>query len=210
MDSDGFEYWLQIWYNTVKSMSEGPWCLIMDNCGGHEVTIEYDKLTIIYLSPGSTAKHQPLELGLISHAKIRYRSALLSATLDIIEQRRSSDIVFPSTSGNGKYGVREGHVPHVADAVEIFNKAWSSTKRITICKFWIKSECLGFQHSGSLKHLIQNLVANNDSVDELNSTTDAVIGSQTVQSMSEALACNNFMSDEPRTPLHALLDEVSN
>ena len=105
----------------------------MDNCGGHDVTVAYKKLVILCFPSGSTTKHQPLDLGLISHAKIRYRSALINATINITEQRRSSIIVFPSTSGNGKHGIREGQLPYVADAIEIFNDAWSSTKRITIC-----------------------------------------------------------------------------
>ena len=57
----------------------------MDNCGGYELDVTLPGVQIVCLSPMFTAEHQPLDLGLIAISKIRYRSSLLSATLDVLQ-----------------------------------------------------------------------------------------------------------------------------
>ena len=73
----------------------------MDNCGGYEVKVTFERLKIVFLPARSTAKHQALDLGVIANAKIRYRSALLSAVLNVTEKRRTTQEQFPNDSGNG-------------------------------------------------------------------------------------------------------------
>ena len=99
----------------------------MGNCGGHEFSITLDRVRTVLLPGRSTAKHQPLELGAIVQAKIRYRSTLLSAVLNVMETRRDANRQFRSDSVNGNYGIAEGNLPNVADAMSIFNDAWSNT-----------------------------------------------------------------------------------
>ena len=45
------------------------------------------------------------------------------------------------SSGQGLLGVREGFLPHVGDAIERFDEAWSQTSRITTMKCWISFTC---------------------------------------------------------------------
>ena len=80
----------------------------------------------------STAKHQTLDLGVIANAKIRYRFALLSAVWNVIEKIRTTQEQFPNDSGNGRYGIREGQLPYVADTMVLFNDAWSAVSRTKI------------------------------------------------------------------------------
>ena len=87
MDTKGFIHWIQKWYEAVKKNSSGPWCLVMDNCGGHDVPIELEGVEIVFLPSKTTAIHQLFDLGLIAHSKIRYRTALLAAVLEIMENR---------------------------------------------------------------------------------------------------------------------------
>ena len=89
----------------------------MDNCSGHEVDITLKRLRIVFLPARSTAKHQPLDLGVIANAKIRYRSALLSAIFNMIEKCRTTHEQFLNYSGNGMYRIKESQLPHLADAV---------------------------------------------------------------------------------------------
>ena len=111
MDSKGFDHWIHSWYEEVKKLSPGPWLLLMDNCGGHELTISLEGVRIEFLPPRSTTKHQPLDLGLIGCAKIRYRSKLLSATLDILELRRNGGYSFLTNNIKWEVGITRWHAP---------------------------------------------------------------------------------------------------
>ncbi len=70
-----------------------------------------EMLKIELLPTRSSAKHQPLDLRIIAHAHICYQSELLSAVLDVIEKRRTTNEQFTSNSGNRKYGIHEGQLP---------------------------------------------------------------------------------------------------
>ena len=189
----------------------------MDNCGGHNVSGTLDRVRIVFLRARSTAKHQPFGLGVIAQAKILYRSTLLSAVLDVIETRRNTNRKFSSDSGNGKYGIREGNLSHVADAMSIFDDAWSETFRFTVIKCWIKSKCLGACRTQYFNSIIQSATTDDDVDIDLTSSNNSqvreslqIIGTDTVRSVHNALSSNRLMADEPRTPLHEILDAFNN
>ena len=104
IDTNGFSRWINIWYSEVEKISSGPWCLLMDNFGGHELNVNRDAASIVYLPPNSTSKHQPLELSLIAASKIRYRTALPDSTVEILQRYQISEPVFIINSGLGKWG----------------------------------------------------------------------------------------------------------
>ena len=79
----------------------------MDNCGGHDTTMGLARVRIKFLPPKSTMKHQPLDMALIATAKIRDRSKLLSAILDIMEMKRNTNYIFKEKSVNGKWGLQD-------------------------------------------------------------------------------------------------------
>ena len=85
MDSKGFLQWIHMWYEEAKKLSNGPLLLVMDNCGGHELSITLNGVAIEFLPPRSTTKHQSLDLGLISSAKILNRTRLLREVLDVMD-----------------------------------------------------------------------------------------------------------------------------
>ena len=96
----------------------------MENWGGHETQVTLPGVRIVYLPPLSTAKHQPLDLGIMANAKIRYRSALLAATIDILQGHSSSNHGLKMNSRHGKWGLMEGQLPHAGDAMNLFNQSW--------------------------------------------------------------------------------------
>ena len=104
MDTNGFNRCINIWYSHVKKISSGPWCRLMDNCGGHELNFNLDGVSIIYMPLNSTSKHQPLDLDLITASKTRYRTALLDATLETLQRYQVSESAFKINSGRGKWG----------------------------------------------------------------------------------------------------------
>ena len=52
---------------------EKPSFLLLDNFSDHIVrTDDLDKLTVVFLPPKSTSKHQPLDKGIITVLKMKY------------------------------------------------------------------------------------------------------------------------------------------
>eukprot|EP00171_Calliarthron_tuberculosum_P011297 IDg11297t1 len=68
---------------------------------------------------------------------------------------------FKSTTGNGIYGIKEGQMPHVRDAINFIDTAWAKVPVSAIVRCWLKSKCLALAHEHKLRKL---LPANNSSV----------------------------------------------
>ena len=180
MDGTVFQVWLKWWYSEVKKRSDGPWLLILDNFEGHNETIDLPGVRVECLPPTCTAVYQPLDLGLISQAKMRYRALLLRSTVDILLSRQDSTSGFPDSSRRGLYGLREGQLAHVADAISLMNASWSRVSKCCIMKCWIKSTCLAGEHDHVLRQHIQrehgtliDLTSSTDDQQPLLSTNDA-------------------------------------
>ena len=92
------------------------------------------------MPPNRTATYQPLDQGLISQAKIWYRSMLLRQLCNNEEKKRAGEHGFKNNSGRGSWRLREGQLPHIADAINIIDEFWSQTGQISIPKCWIKSK----------------------------------------------------------------------
>ena len=59
----------------------------MDNFGGHELEVSLAGVRIELLLLRTTFKYQSLDLGLIGHSKVRYRSVLLRRIIEVMLQR---------------------------------------------------------------------------------------------------------------------------
>ncbi len=215
MDSDGFVHWIQIGYNEVQKLSNGPWLLLMDNCGGHELIFMLDRVRIEFLPPRSTTKHQPLDFELIASAKIRYRTKLLSAILDVMEPQRNTNHSFKESSCNWKWGLQDGMLPHVGDAIMPFDSAWRMMTRSEVIKSWVRSECLGSMHVSQNKSFLYQLENNSDvDIDLVNTSIDESESNRAVTSepldrrIHEAMTDYKAYSQECNTPLHEILAEV--
>ena len=79
-----------------------------------------------------------------------------------MEKRSLTNEQFPYGSSNGNYAIREGQLQHVADAIVMFNDAWSAVSRVTVLKCCVKSQFLGMQHTQCLNSLIENFAAADD------------------------------------------------
>ena len=187
----------------------------MDNCGGHELDVMPDSVRIEFLPPQSTMKHQPLDLGLISSAKIRYCSNLLNCLLDVLRMRRATNQTLRTSKEKGKWGLQDGQLPHVGDAIQIFKNAWSCMPRTSVMKCWIRSECLGSGQAGQLQSLLDAIQTDNDVDIDLTSPNgssrssgEMVITEVAARSVSQAISEFRFMDNEPTTPLHEILDQV--
>jgi len=70
----------------VKQKSQGPYLLILDNCGGHESGIDPNRsdVRIEFLPKNSTTCAQPLDAGVIATEKGRYRKRYLMDTVHVV------------------------------------------------------------------------------------------------------------------------------
>ena len=116
-----FQKWITWWSSEVRKVTQDDILLIIVNCGGQECDMDLPGLRIEFLPPNTTALYQPLDLGLIAHSKIRYRSLLLRQIVDNTMLRASSIGKFLKNSNHGFWGLREGQMLHVGDAMSVFN-----------------------------------------------------------------------------------------
>ena len=78
----------------------------MDKCSGHKLNVYLDGVSVIYLPRNCTSKLQPLDIALIPASKIRYRTALLDATLEVLQRYEFSESAFKINSGYGSEGLK--------------------------------------------------------------------------------------------------------
>ena len=116
---------LQWWFVEVRRVAQEDILLIMHNCVSHGEGINLQGLRVEFLPPNSTHKYQPLDFGIIANAKIRYRTVLLRAIINNTLRCNACAHKFPQTSQHVRWVVDDGHLPHVDDAMTMFNEAWS-------------------------------------------------------------------------------------
>ena len=183
IDSTHFQKWINWWYSEVRKKTNAEILVIMDNCGGHELDADLSGLRIEFLPPKSTHKYQTLDLCLISDAKVRYRSLLLRQIFDDTITWNSEESHFPLSCNSGKFGVRDGHMPQVGDAMSLFNDSWSKTKRTTILRCWIKRKCLSDSQIKQARNICSNLSQN-----ETDEVQNAPVSHKDAQSTFEDLS----------------------
>ncbi len=85
MDTQGFDNLLKVWYNTVSTMSEGSWALVMDKFRIQERSITCEKR----FTPRGIAKHQIPDSGTVANV-----SAFLDSDLGVIRITRVTNETF--------------------------------------------------------------------------------------------------------------------
>ena len=156
------------------------------------------------LPPRSTAKYQPLDLGLIAHSKIRYRSILLRITILVMLRRHAEDSDLPTSSKQGMLGLHDGFLPTVGDAMELLDESWSHTPRSTLIKCWIKSECLPDSHVLQSTEIIRDITSTPFSSQDL--ISDPISASEAEHIANDLNLIQSL--DTPATPLSKILAEM--
>ena len=95
-------------------------------------------------------------MGIIDVTEIRYR-ALLQRIIKIIQLQDTRDNGFKNSIGKRQDGLEQGHLPHVADAIKIFDQSGRSIEERNIWKCRLKARILPTCHVMYLKRKLQNL-----------------------------------------------------
>lgn len=118
--------------------------LILDNAPSH-TNLEDGLVEVLMLPPNSTAKHQPMDMGVIAAFKRRYRCKLLermATTLVTNRQSRQEVLQNAAKQPRGTAGLSHGMLPHVLDAMELGVEAWNELTDTTITNCWWKAGIL--------------------------------------------------------------------
>ena len=191
-----------------------PKLLITDNYRRKDVNSDIEYVRIVTWLPRTTAKHQPLDIFLIGYCKISYRALLLRATIKTVEARKEDQINTPKI--RGFHEIRDGQLPHVRDAMDIFNESWRQTKRATIIKCWMKSECLDEEKAQKCESIFKELQnsedpfidltnMNEDADNEREAVVDFTTCRTVMGELNRIAADNNSVNSDP---LHDVLQQV--
>ncbi len=86
---------------------------------------------------------------------------LLRGIINNTLQCNSGEHNFPNSSSPGKWGFRDGHFPHVGDAIPTFHDSWAMMKK-TVLKCWVKSQFLSEDQVEFAKTLIAQQCGSSD------------------------------------------------
>jgi len=115
--------------------------LLWDNFSGHMPASGVPDVIILPLPPNLTGRHQPLDQGIISSFKIKYKYQLLSA-IDKALPRWHELRALGKTMKPGTVGLEFAHNPHMSNVCELVDEAWSNVTLDTIINCWVKARCL--------------------------------------------------------------------
>lgn len=164
--SDGptFVAWFkEVFLPHIRRRTNKKVLLILDNCGPHGTEIEQldnrKQIKIAFLPPNCTSVHQPMDAGVISWVKRRYRHKMLAKMIENYEKQLMDQIdkrneeernetgsaTAPPPSKKktkgaaGTEGIGEGKMAHVLDAMDIIKECWDDLDERTIARCWNKT-----------------------------------------------------------------------
>ncbi len=144
-----FHRWLQFWHVEFRLKSDGPWLLLLDICESHGNLPVLDDVTYCFLPAKITVLYQPIDQGLISFCKKKYRSCYLQRAFDTFLAFQNG-LYYVDSGEAGRLGILDGRLPHVADAMSMLDMAWGTVARSTVIRSWIKSTCVADTHREEL------------------------------------------------------------
>lgn len=82
VDKSVYRHWFnQVFLPQIREVAgDRKVALLMDNCAGHDSTCEdpTGQVTVFFLPPNTTSVYQPLDQGMISVFKTRYKAKMLA------------------------------------------------------------------------------------------------------------------------------------
>ena len=120
MNSDIFEAWVKTIDAKMKS-AKRKILLLVDNCRAHPIISDLEAVELVFLPKNTTAKLQPMDMGVIRSLKAYYRTLLVRKVLECLDAGNSA----PKIS--------------VLDAMFMATSAWKSVTSQTIINCFRKA-----------------------------------------------------------------------
>lgn len=130
-------WWEGVFLPYARRRTCEPVLLIVGRGGGsHSDLVDgRGQVTVVNYPASCTSKRQPMEMGVIAEAKVRYRAQLFGVrvgTMHNTEQLRQQAKKRKMQAGTA--GLAEGHPAHVLDAAEILCEAWQGVTEGSIAR----------------------------------------------------------------------------
>ncbi|EDQ90653.1 uncharacterized protein MONBRDRAFT_24250 [Monosiga brevicollis MX1] len=109
-----------------------------------------DELAIVCLPANLTARHQPLDAGIIAAFKTRYKGELLrryaelAASAESFQSCRQREAELQRDCGMEMQlsGIKFGRMPSLSDALDLSLATWETLSTDTIINCWLKAACV--------------------------------------------------------------------
>ena len=173
----------------VTSRTNENILLILDGCSAH-CKIESDNIIITFLPPNVTSTSQPLDQGLISTLKRKYRLKMLEK---MVQGKSVQDFIIARNQPRKKAGFKNGGLPDVMDTMKLLNEAWGSILPSTITKCWIRAKIVLLITLAAITNYNEEGESPNDDkvIANLCNTLSSVTLNQPSQNNTMNLKCKN-------------------
>jgi len=113
-------------------------------CRAHKIN---DLITVFFLPPNLTNKHQPMDMGMIAALKVGYRVVMIRGLLFVFDNHTPEQITqLQNDCKRGCKGLAQGAKANVADAIRLIHELWSKDEKYareqTARKCWLKANIL--------------------------------------------------------------------
>ena len=97
---------------------------------------------VIVLPPNVTSHFQPMDQGMISWLKKKYKYSLIRSLLDIYDDLVKMQTVITSRRPGRYDGILQGVKPNVYDAITRVVECWDIISEGSIIKYWKNDQCM--------------------------------------------------------------------
>ena len=152
-DKDITIWWINnvFWLSHLQENGHVNAILILDNCSAHKIDVSKisSRITIKFLPPNVTSRHQPADMGMIAALKTGYKALYLRQLLQIFDVPGGYEqaAVTRRRQKPGQKGIQYGGKPHILDCMTMMKQIWNgedgkyvSTESIRRC--WRKADIL--------------------------------------------------------------------
>ena len=123
-------WWINsvFWPGHLRKHGDVNAILVLDNCSAHNIDMSRipARLTIKFLPPNVTSRHQPADMGMIAALKAGYKAMFLRYLLDIFDKEGGFEAAAVSRARQrrGCRGVQHGGKPHILDCMFMLKDVW--------------------------------------------------------------------------------------
>lgn len=139
------KWWTEIFLQEIRAWTSSPVALLMDGFSGHERECQdpIGQVTVFYFPPNVTSIFQPLDQGIISAFKTKYKGYVLEKLVGTVDSFAELQVLGKQYP-DGCAGLDYGNPPHISDAICIIKHCWDSITEEAISACWKHSNCLPF------------------------------------------------------------------
>lgn len=143
------------WFNEVfiPAIRKHSWknvALLVENViDESSVQDQRGQVKIFHLPPDSRTSHHPMEQGIMSLLKQRYRYAMLERVMELLPFRDAIQACSLNKTEAFK-GLDEGDDPNFLDVAEILVESWIETSPQSIARSWVKTNILPDEYNSAL------------------------------------------------------------